>query len=163
MASHDRVRVVIRFRPIKDVEHLGHVAIDRHTHAVQIRDPSNSAANGSWQFDAILDSAATNEEVYSSVAADVVTSSLAGINGTIFAYGQTSSGKTFSMRSIMQQAFDTVFATAAADTDKKFEIAVRPPIPFQLPFHILNLPQLTPRSRYSFLDRRVTSRSTTRP
>jgi len=133
MASHDRVRVVIRFRPLKEAEQLGHVTIDRHAHSVQVRDPGNSSANGSWQFDSILDSATTNEEVYASVAKDVVTSSLGGINGTIFAYGQTSSGKTFSMRSIMQQAFDVIFNTIAEDRSRTYTVSVRLLLTLQAP------------------------------
>ena len=36
-------------------------------------------------------------DVYQAVALDVVEASLQGINGTIFAYGQTSTGKTHTM------------------------------------------------------------------
>jgi kinesin family protein 5 len=40
----------------------------------------------------------TQEKIYEITAKPVVTSCLAGFNGTIFAYGQTSSGKTFTMQ-----------------------------------------------------------------
>ena len=41
---------------------------------------------------------ATTDQVYEQVAKDIVHSVLMGVNGTIFAYGQTSPGKTFTMQ-----------------------------------------------------------------
>jgi centromeric protein E len=37
----------------------------------------------------------TTKDVYDGVVKDIVTSAMKGVNGTIFAYGQTSSGKTY--------------------------------------------------------------------
>jgi len=48
-------------------------------------------------FDKILKPNVRQEDVYMASAYPVVKDVLSGINGTIFAYGQTSSGKTFSM------------------------------------------------------------------
>ena len=39
----------------------------------------------------------TNESVYMNSCRDIVLSSLEGINGTIFMYGQTGAGKTYTM------------------------------------------------------------------
>jgi type II secretory ATPase GspE/PulE/Tfp pilus assembly ATPase PilB-like protein len=39
----------------------------------------------------------TNKQVYNKFCKDIVTSVCEGYNGTIFAYGQTSSGKTHTM------------------------------------------------------------------
>lgn len=39
-----------------------------------------------------------SKDIYDKSASDVVRSAMEGINGTIFAYGQTSSGKTFTMK-----------------------------------------------------------------
>ena len=39
----------------------------------------------------------TQDEVYKYAAKPVVDSVLEGFNGTVFAYGQTSSGKTYTM------------------------------------------------------------------
>ena len=46
-------------------------------------------------------------QVYSRAAAGVVRSTLEGLNGTVFAYGVTSSGKTFTMmvRGLTAQGF----------------------------------------------------------
>lgn len=44
---------------------------------------------------------ATQEKVYSEAAKSIVSDVLAGYNGTIFAYGQTSSGKTHTMEGVI--------------------------------------------------------------
>lgn len=43
--------------------------------------------------DLIFDETSTTSELYDKVARPIVSKALAGVNGTIFAYGQTSSGE----------------------------------------------------------------------
>ncbi len=50
-----------------------------------------------FKFDHVFEEDATQEEVFDIVAKKVVDSFLVGYNGTIFAYGQTSSGKTYTI------------------------------------------------------------------
>lgn len=50
-----------------------------------------------FTYDHVFEPTATNEDVYADLACPVVEAALAGYNGTVFAYGQTSSGKTHSM------------------------------------------------------------------
>lgn len=47
--------------------------------------------------DQIFDESKSTEEMFNIVAKPIVQNCVHGINGTIFAYGQTSSGKTYSM------------------------------------------------------------------
>jgi MFS-type transporter involved in bile tolerance (Atg22 family) len=49
------------------------------------------------------------EKVYTAIAQPVILSALEGVNGTIFAYGQTSSGKTYSMSGIIKMAMAEIF------------------------------------------------------
>lgn len=51
-----------------------------------------------FTFDHTIGEEATNSEVYQTVAKNIVSSFVDGLNGTIFCYGQTSSGKTFTMQ-----------------------------------------------------------------
>ncbi len=51
-----------------------------------------------FTYDRIFAEAATNKEVYDGVGRRLVSGAVSGVNGTIFAYGQTSSGKTFTMQ-----------------------------------------------------------------
>lgn len=45
--------------------------------------------------DNIYDADSTTQEIYEQVARPIVEESVKGVNGTIFAYGQTSSGEIF--------------------------------------------------------------------
>lgn len=40
----------------------------------------------------------TTKDIFENVAQEIVDATLQGFNGTIFAYGQTSAGKTFTMK-----------------------------------------------------------------
>lgn len=50
-----------------------------------------------FTFDLVFDWKSTQQEVFESTAQPIVNSVLEGYNGTIFAYGQTGTGKTFTM------------------------------------------------------------------
>lgn len=52
-----------------------------------------------WSFfsDKVYDKDTKTSDVYKDVAKPIVEAAIAGFNGTIFAYGQTSSGKTYTM------------------------------------------------------------------
>ena len=51
-----------------------------------------------FTFDKTFGEESSTGDVYDSVAKNIVSSVVSGLNGTIFAYGQTSSGKTFTMQ-----------------------------------------------------------------
>jgi kinesin family protein 3/17 len=50
-----------------------------------------------FTFDHVYDENASQKRVYETTARQVVDSALLGYNATIFAYGQTGTGKTFTM------------------------------------------------------------------
>jgi kinesin family protein 5 len=54
-----------------------------------------------FNFDRTFDFNCTQQEVYEHAAKPIIESVLEGFNGTIFAYGQTSSGKTHTMQGIL--------------------------------------------------------------
>lgn len=72
----------------------------------------------------------TNSDIYNDIVKDFVVSSLNGLNSTIFAYGQTSSGKTYTMlgdkkdTGVMSQAIENIFDTVESSTDRKYLIRV---------------------------------------
>ena len=51
-----------------------------------------------FEFDRVFDMESQQKEVYDIAARPIIDSVLEGFNGTIFAYGQTSSGKTHTMQ-----------------------------------------------------------------
>ena len=59
-----------------------------------------------FTFDEVFDIDSSQEEVYSISAKPAVNSVLEGYNSTIFAYGQTGTGKTFTMEGFTYNQFD---------------------------------------------------------
>ena len=59
-----------------------------------------------FQFQRVFNERSSQEEVYEIVAKHVVEEFLKGYNGTIFAYGQTASGKTYTMEGEGRQYSD---------------------------------------------------------
>jgi len=61
---------------------------------------SDSKTGRSYVFDRVFGTTATNQEIYSSLGSEVLQKVLRGYNSALFCYGQTSSGKTFTMHGI---------------------------------------------------------------
>uniref|UniRef100_A0A0E0BK74 Kinesin-like protein n=1 Tax=Oryza glumipatula TaxID=40148 RepID=A0A0E0BK74_9ORYZ len=84
----------------------------------------------SFAFDHVFDGAATNERIYGVLVRSLIRAAVDGFNGTAFAYGQTSSGKTFTMNGsgdhpgIIPLAVRDVFDTAREVSDREFLIRV---------------------------------------
>ena len=55
------------------------------------------ATNKTWNFDRVYSPVEDNRSIYADTAASMIESTISGFNATIFAYGQTSSGKTHTM------------------------------------------------------------------
>ncbi|NP_999628.1 kinesin heavy chain [Strongylocentrotus purpuratus] len=90
------IKVVCRVRPMNATEqNTSHICTKFISEEqVQIGGKLN-------MFDRIFKPNTTQEEVYNKAARQIVKDVLDGYNGTIFAYGQTSSGKTFTMEGVM--------------------------------------------------------------
>ena len=55
-----------------------------------------------FKFDKIFTKDITSEKIYLDICQDVIKNFIKGINGTIFVYGQTTSGKTYTMLGNME-------------------------------------------------------------
>jgi kinesin family protein 5 len=62
----------------------------------EVNEPTSQGHD--FAFDHVFPPSTTQVNFYETTGKPVVTSCLAGFNGTVFAYGQTSSGKTFTMQ-----------------------------------------------------------------
>lgn len=125
--AKEAVKVSVRLRPMSEKETKAGfkkiVEIDKKTATVRIQNPQNQTIT--FTFDYGFPEDCTQEEVYEATAAPIVSGVLEGFNGTIFAYGQTGTGKTYSMdganhgehRGIMPRAFDHIFEYIAANSD----------------------------------------------
>uniref|UniRef100_A0AAY4AQD2 Kinesin-like protein n=1 Tax=Denticeps clupeoides TaxID=299321 RepID=A0AAY4AQD2_9TELE len=87
------IKVMCRFRPLNSSEVTRG---DKYIPKFQGED-TVVVAGKPYVFDRVLQSNTTQEQVYNSCAQKIVKDVLEGYNGTIFAYGQTSSGKTHTM------------------------------------------------------------------
>ena len=74
----------------------------------------NTKSEKKWVYDYILIPDCTQEQMYDKVAKKTVVDFTEGYNGTIFAYGQSGSGKTYSMLGP-----DSVFETLASSTENE--------------------------------------------
>eukprot|EP00928_Gymnodinium_smaydae_P045373 TRINITY_DN3025_c0_g2_i1.p1 TRINITY_DN3025_c0_g2~~TRINITY_DN3025_c0_g2_i1.p1 ORF type:complete len:871 (-),score=240.62 TRINITY_DN3025_c0_g2_i1:49-2661(-) len=97
------VRVVCRIRPMSEREKRGG-AVPAATGSTERREVTVARmANGqrqvrsSFQFDAVLGSFSTQEDVFNSTLRPLIDQVLEGYEATAFAYGQTGTGKTYTM------------------------------------------------------------------
>ena len=92
------VKVVVRVRPQNRIETSRGgspcVNVNKDNTEVKVEDGYNSQK---WTFDCVFPPTSTQPQVFEFVGAPVVDAVFQGYNGTIFAYGQTSSGKTHTM------------------------------------------------------------------
>lgn len=95
------IQVACRFRPLsqKEREFNDKISLDVSSDMkiVNIR-PQNEIGNQlSFSFDKVFIPESSQKEVYEEIGKPIVESILEGFNGTILAYGQTSSGKTYTI------------------------------------------------------------------
>uniref|UniRef100_F7CS27 Kinesin-like protein n=1 Tax=Xenopus tropicalis TaxID=8364 RepID=F7CS27_XENTR len=87
------IKVLCRFRPLNQSE------VQRGDKFLPIFQGGDTVIVGGkpYAFDRVFPPNTTQEQVYHACAMQIVKDVLAGYNGTIFAYGQTASGKTHTM------------------------------------------------------------------
>ena len=120
------VQVVVRCRPMDEKETTR--GFSRVVEAipsrgvVEIRNPREDPSRDNvkiFTFDAVYDWHSNQQELYEETVRPLVSSVLDGFNGTIFAYGQTGTGKTYTMegsktdpkrRGIIPRSFEHIFS-----------------------------------------------------
>ena len=120
--------VSVRVRPLSEVEAEKGSAwrIEGNT----IHSVGRDAADGGYSLDNVFDSSWSTEAVYKHTTKDLVKKVVGGFNGTVFAYGQTSSGKTHTMRGtasdpgIVPLAVEDIFNHIASTLDREYLVRV---------------------------------------
>ncbi|MCO5580435.1 hypothetical protein L7F22_034301 [Adiantum nelumboides] len=126
-----RVRVAVRLRPRNaeelktDFDFADCVELEPELHRLKLR--KNNWDSETFQFDEVLTEHASQKRVYEVVAKPVIESVLQGYNGTIMAYGQTGTGKTYTLgrldeeddsnRGIMARAVEDILAGVSLKDD----------------------------------------------
>ncbi|XP_074058020.1 uncharacterized protein LOC141498842 [Macrotis lagotis] len=103
------MQVALRIRPINDTELDEGAAVIAHKvgdQMVVLMDPdedpddalrSNRSREKTFIFDIVFDQQASQEEVYCSTTQHLVEGVISGYNATVFAYGPSGAGKTYTM------------------------------------------------------------------
>ncbi|KAG9457620.1 hypothetical protein H6P81_002128 [Aristolochia fimbriata] len=124
--SEEKIYVTVRVRPLTEKEKMANEEIawqcsDDHT--ILLKNAPHERLN-TYAFDKVFSPACLTEKVYEEGVKDVALSALTGINATIFAYGQTSSGKTYTMRGITKSAISDIYKHIANNPERDFIIKI---------------------------------------
>ncbi|XP_048585388.1 kinesin heavy chain isoform X2 [Nematostella vectensis] len=123
----DRVRVFVRVRPrsedeVRRGEPPGVEVIPIRNEIVLV-----DGRERRFVFDAVLPPAATNRQVYSYAGRPLVDAAFSGFNGTLMAYGQTGTGKTYTMMSrdgVCMQMVHKLFRRLVKDQQHEYKVCM---------------------------------------
>eukprot|EP01041_Mallomonas_annulata_P002987 gene2987-5859_t len=133
--SMEGICVAIRLRPLNSREiNSGQASVfqclPEYNSITQQNKDGQPIEGQFYQYDKVFNEESSTDEVYSYIAKDIVTGVAHGINGTIFAYGQTSSGKTFTMLGdekhpgVLEQSAEDIFRHIEQSENRDFLLRV---------------------------------------
>lgn len=99
MPVREKIRVAVRFRPLnkkeRDSDNDLKIKFDTENNIVDVIHPYHDKQQ--YILDRVFDETTTQETIFDSMVKNAVELVCKGYNATIFAYGATSTGKTFTM------------------------------------------------------------------
>ncbi|KAF2298676.1 hypothetical protein GH714_024747 [Hevea brasiliensis] len=127
--KEEKIVVTVRLRPLSKKEQLAkdQVAwecVDDRTIVFKPPTQERTAQPAPFTFDKVFGPTCLTETVYEDGVKNVALSALMGINATIFAYGQTSSGKTYTMRGITEKAVNDIYKHIMNTPERDFTIKI---------------------------------------
>ncbi|XP_066482857.1 kinesin-like protein KIF3C isoform X2 [Tiliqua scincoides] len=139
MANRARIsealKVVVRCRPMsRKEEAAGYERIlemDVKLGQVTLRNPKASPGElaKTFTFDAVYDANSKQADLYDETVRPLIDSVLQGFNGTLFAYGQTGTGKTYTMqgvwadlekRGVIPNSFEHIFTHISRSQNQQY-------------------------------------------
>ncbi|XP_067904464.1 kinesin-like protein KIF3B isoform X2 [Heterodontus francisci] len=135
LKSSESVKVVVRCRPMNEKEIAGGygriVDIDAKLGQILVKNPKGGPSElpKTFTFDAVYDYNSKQVELYDETFRPLVESVLLGFNGTIFAYGQTGTGKTYTMeglrtdperRGVIPNSFEHIFTHISRSQNQQY-------------------------------------------
>ncbi|XP_069939114.1 kinesin-like protein KIF3B isoform X4 [Cherax quadricarinatus] len=136
-SAAEAVKVVVRCRPMNEQEtangHKRVVDMDVDRGVVELRNIKalDTDPRKTFTFDAVYDWNSKQQELYDETFRPLIESVLCGFNGTIFAYGQTGTGKTYTMegirddpehRGVIPNSFEHIFNHIARSVNQQYLI-----------------------------------------
>lgn len=127
----EKICVAIRVKPTSTQEANNGTRWKVAANTISLHSALGTPIKGqTYSFDTIFGVSTTNAEIYEEHAKDLVLSAVSGFNGTVFAYGQTSSGKTYTMQGsatdqgVTRLAIQDVFTSIDKIVDREFLVRV---------------------------------------
>ncbi|KAK6160589.1 hypothetical protein DH2020_003970 [Rehmannia glutinosa] len=127
----EKICVAVRVRPSANEESVNGFHWKVESNRISLHRSHGTPISGvSFAFDHVFDQECSNARVYELLTKDIIGAAVEGFNGTAFAYGQTSSGKTFTMNGsendpgIIHRAVKDIFANIQKTSDREFLIRV---------------------------------------
>ncbi|TYI56299.1 hypothetical protein E1A91_D11G200200v1 [Gossypium mustelinum] len=124
---HERIFVSVRLRPLSEKEIVRHDVSDWECindntiiYRSKLSVSERSMYPTAYTFDNVFGSDCPNRQVYETGAKEVVLSVVSGINSSVFAYGQTSSGKTYTMTGITEYAMADIYDYIQRHKEREF-------------------------------------------
>ncbi|RVE70293.1 hypothetical protein OJAV_G00062520 [Oryzias javanicus] len=134
--SSESVKVVVRCRPMNEKERAAGfervVSLDVKLGQIMVKNPREASANEHpkvFTFDSVYDWDSKQIDLYDETFRPLVDSVLLGFNGTIFAYGQTGTGKTYTMegvrkdperRGVIPNSFEHIFTHISRSQNQQY-------------------------------------------
>ncbi|MCI4387497.1 hypothetical protein PGIGA_G00074850 [Pangasianodon gigas] len=134
--SSESVKVVVRCRPMNEKEHAANfervVSMDVKLGQIVVRNPRSGSTHEHpkvFTFDSVYDWNSKQVDLYDETFRPLVDSVLLGFNGTIFAYGQTGTGKTYTMegvrndpekRGVIPNSFEHIFTHISRSQNQQY-------------------------------------------
>lgn len=134
LSKRDTVLVCVRMRPMNRKERKSHqkVAwkIQQQTICQIGMSKNQGLAPKSFSYDELWGQETTNSDIFQKIGFNVIKTTMEGFHGVVFAYGQTSSGKTYSIHGnqddpgMIPRAVQAIFEYIENTTDRDFVIQV---------------------------------------
>ncbi|CAG9858153.1 unnamed protein product [Phyllotreta striolata] len=139
-SSNESVQVVVRCRPLskKETEAKCSSVVKMYPSrgVIEVENPrarSENEKNKIFTYDSVYDESTSQQSIYDETVRPLIASVLEGYNGCVFAYGQTGTGKTFTMegfdteegKGIIPRAFEQIWSHIDRTTGVEFLVSVR--------------------------------------
>ncbi|GMJ12730.1 hypothetical protein like AT2G21300 [Hibiscus trionum] len=126
-ARDERILVLVRLRPLSDKEIVANEVADWeciNDNTILYRNTlrEGSTFPSAYTFDRVFRGDCSTNQVYQEGAKEIALSVVNGINSCIFAYGQTSSGKTYTMDGITEYTVADIFGYINRHEERAFAL-----------------------------------------
>ncbi|KAF7817620.1 kinesin-like protein KIN-7F [Senna tora] len=123
--NEDRISVSVRVRPLSDKERARRdvsewECISPNTIKYKTTLPESSISLDTYTFHKVFGDGCSTQQVYEAAIKQAIVSVVSGINSSVLAYGQTSSGKTYTMTGITEYAIRDIYDYIDKHRDREF-------------------------------------------